>query len=47
MACSNVAAYAMVVILLAWVVSRYCPLPLRFTWISPRERQFLRGWLRR
>ena len=47
MAYSNVAAYTVLVVLLAWVVGRYCPLPLRFTWISPRERQFLRGWLRR
>ena len=47
MAYSNVAAYAMLVILLAFVVARYCPLPIRFSWISPREREFLRGWLRR
>ena len=47
MAYSNVAAYTMLVILLAFVVGRYCPLPIRFTWISPRERQFLRGWLGR
>jgi O-antigen/teichoic acid export membrane protein len=47
MAYSNVAAYALLVVLLAFVVGRYCPLPLRFTWISPRERQFLRGWLGR
>jgi O-antigen/teichoic acid export membrane protein len=47
MAYSNVAAYALLVILLAWVVSRHASLPLRFTWLSPRERQFLRGWLHR
>jgi O-antigen/teichoic acid export membrane protein len=47
MAYSNVAAYMVLVVLLAFVVGRYCPLPLRFTWISPRERQFLRGWLGR
>ena len=47
MAYSNVAAYAVLVVLLALVVGRYCPLPIRFTWISPRERQFLRGWLGR
>jgi hypothetical protein len=47
MAYSNVAAYALLVVLLAFVVGRYCPLPIRFTWISPRERQFLRGWLGR
>jgi O-antigen/teichoic acid export membrane protein len=47
MAYSNVAAYALLVLLMALVVGRYCPLPLRFTWISPRERQFLRGWLGR
>jgi O-antigen/teichoic acid export membrane protein len=47
MAYSNVAAYALLVILLAFVVARYCPLPIRFSWISPRERQFLRGWLGR
>jgi O-antigen/teichoic acid export membrane protein len=47
MAYSNVAAYALLVFLLAWVVSRHAPLPLRFTWLSPRERQFLRSWLHR
>jgi O-antigen/teichoic acid export membrane protein len=47
MAYSNLAAYAVLVLLLALVVGRYCPLPIRFTWISPRERQFLRGWLGR
>lgn len=47
MAYSNVAAYAVLVLLLAVVVGRYCPLPIRFSWISPRERQFLRGWLDR
>jgi O-antigen/teichoic acid export membrane protein len=47
MAYSNVAAYALLVLLMAVVVGRYCPLALRFTWISPRERQFLRGWLGR
>ena len=46
MAYSNVAAYAVLVVLLAWVVRRHCALPLQFTWISPRERQFLRGWMR-
>jgi O-antigen/teichoic acid export membrane protein len=47
MAYSNVAAYAMLIVLLAFVVGRYSPLPLRFSWISPREREFLRGWLHR
>jgi O-antigen/teichoic acid export membrane protein len=47
MAYSNVAAYALLVVLLAVVVGRHRPLPLRFTWISPRERQFIRGWLGR
>jgi len=47
MAYSNVAAYAVFVFLLAWMVSRYRALPMRFTWLSPRERQFLRGWLHR
>ena len=47
MAYSNVTAYTMLVVLLAFVVGRYSPLPLRFTWISPRERQFIRGWLGR
>ena len=47
MAYSNVAAYAVLVVLLAFAVGRYSPLPLRFSWISPREREFLRGWLHR
>jgi O-antigen/teichoic acid export membrane protein len=47
MAYSNVAAYALLVALLAYVVSRYSELPIRFTWLSPRERQFLRAWLGR
>lgn len=46
-ACAKLAAYAMLVALLVFVVGRYCPLPIRFTWISPRERQFIRGWLGR
>jgi O-antigen/teichoic acid export membrane protein len=47
MAYSNVGAYALLVVLLGIVVGKYCPLPLRFHWISPRERQFIRGWLGR
>ncbi|HEV7716472.1 MAG TPA: polysaccharide biosynthesis C-terminal domain-containing protein [Steroidobacteraceae bacterium] len=44
MAYSNIAAYLLLVLALAWVVKRYSPLPLRFTWVSPREREFLRQW---
>ncbi len=43
----NVAAYAMLVVLLAFVVARYCPLPIRFTLDIAARAAVLRGWLRR
>ena len=47
MAYTNIAAYALLVVLLAWVVVRYSAFEFRFTWLSPREREFLRGLLGR
>ncbi len=44
---SNIAAYILLVFLLACVVGRYSSFRFRFTWLSPRERQFLRGLMGR
>ncbi len=44
---SNIAAYALMVVLLAFVVARYSSFRFQFTWLSPRERQFLRGLMGR
>jgi O-antigen/teichoic acid export membrane protein len=44
---SNIAAYVLLVFLLACVVARYSTFRFQLTWLSPRERQFLRGLMGR